>query len=297
MRLPSILLAFNSIMLGTALAICEQKWHVGITLLALLTAAMLQITANLANDYGDFVRGANVAPYVNPTQADQVGFVSLKQLNKAIVWLVLLTLGAGLLLLRVAALSVSLFVLFALLGLLAIIGAITYTRGPRPYGYAGWGDVSVLFFFGIVGVLGTAYLHTHQWRWMYTLPALSCGCLAVAVLNVNNIRDIQQDAQVGKNTLAVRMGRRGACYYQWGLLLISMMVATAFTILHYHNPWQWLFIGVIPGLASNAMRTLQQPTASLDGVLQQLILIQFFFVVLFSIGLVLSVRLCLNFSG
>lgn len=288
MRLPSTLLALASTIMGTALASWEGKWNLWVSLLAALTATMLQIIANLANDYGDYLRGANVGAYINPHRAEQAGFVSLKQLKSAIVCLVLLTLVVGLVLLRVAGLSGSSWVLLASLGLIAITAALTYTLGHRPYGYAGWGDVSVLFFFGLVGVLGTTYLHTQQWQWAHTLPALSCGCLAVAILNLNNIRDIERDAQVGKKTLVVRMGRQAAHYYQWALLLVSIMMAAVFTSRHYYSPWQWLFVGAVPSLIQNGMMTMRLAPAQLSIALQQLVLTQLFFVLLFSVGLGLS---------
>ena len=287
-RLPSVLLALASIVMGTSLAIWEGKWNVWVSLLAALTATMLQIIANLANDYGDFLRGANVGEYINPHEVEQPGLVSLKQLKRAIVWVVLLTLGAGLALLQAAGLSGPSFVLLVLLGVIAIIAAITYTIGHKPYGYAGWGDVAVLLFFGLVGVLGTVYLHTQRWRWAHTLPALSCGCLAVAVLNVNNIRDIKLAAQVGKKTLVVRMGRRAALYYQWALLAVGIIMAAAFTIRHYNSPGQWLFAGAIPSLIQSGVMTMQLTTTQLDVLLQRLVLAQLFFVLLFSTGLVLS---------
>lgn len=290
MRLPSVLLALASIVMGTSLAIWEGVWNIWISLLAALTATMLQIIANLANDYGDFLRGANVEEYVHPNEAGKAGFVSPRQLRIAIVWLVLFTLGTGLALLQVAGLSGLPFILLALLGVIAIIAAITYTIGRSPYGYAGWGDVSVLFFFGLLGVLGTVYLHTQQWRWTYILPALSCGCWAVAVLNVNNIRDMKLDAQVGKKTLVVRMGKRAALYYQWVLLVTGVVMAVVFTTRHYHSPWQWLFVGAVPSLIQNGVMTVRLAPTQLGTELQRLVLVQLLFVLLFSIGLVLSVN-------
>lgn len=288
MRLPSVLLALASIVMGTSLAIWEGAWNIWISLLAALTATMLQIIANLANDYGDFLRGANVEEYVHPNGVEQSGFVSLRQLRITIVWLVLFTLGTGLALLQIAGLSGASFFLLALLGVIAIIAAITYTIGRNPYGYAGWGDLSVLFFFGLLGVLGTVYLHTQQWRWTYILPALSCGCWTVAVLNVNNIRDMKLDAQVGKKTLVVRMGRKAALYYHWALLAIGIVVAATFTMSHYSSPWQWLFVGAIPSIVQNGVLTMRLPPTQLSTELQRLVLVQLLFVLLFSIGLVLS---------
>ncbi|MEM7055675.1 MAG: 1,4-dihydroxy-2-naphthoate octaprenyltransferase [Bacteroidota bacterium] len=298
MRLPSVLLTLSSSLMGTSLAIWEGKWNAWVSILAAFTAIMLQIIANLANDYGDFLRGANVEEYIHPNGIEQPGFVSLRQLRTAIVWLVLFTVGTGLALLQVAGLSGPSFILLALLGVIAIIAAITYTIGRKPYGYAGWGDVSVLFFFGLLGVLGTVYLHTQQWRWAHVLPALSYGCLAVAVLNLNNIRDIKLDAQVGKKTLVVRMGRRAALYYHWALLTLGIIMAAIFTMIHYNSPWQWLFVAAIPSLVRNGIMTMRLAPTQLGAELQRLVLMQLLFVLFFSIGLVLSsTKHCNDYSS
>ncbi|WP_044283042.1 1,4-dihydroxy-2-naphthoate octaprenyltransferase [Candidatus Amoebophilus asiaticus] len=287
-RLPTIILSISSIIMGTALAVWSGKWDISVGILAGITASLLQIIANLANDYGDFLHGAGVGARVNNTQAVSQGSVNLKQIRVAIFCLVGLTIVCGIILLHLADLPKNTFIQFILLGVIAIIAAITYTMGPKPYAYIGLGDVSLFIFFGLVGVLGTAYLHTKIWNTAYLLPALTCGCFSVAVLNLNNIRDIDEDAPIGKKTLVVRIGRKAALYYQWALLVMGILGAIIFTAQHYHRPIQWIFLAALPQLVQSGMLTMRLPVNQLDPLLQRLVMAQLSFVLLFSIGLVLS---------
>jgi 1,4-dihydroxy-2-naphthoate octaprenyltransferase len=274
--------------MGNALAIWTGKWDIWIGLFAGITASLLQIIANLANDYGDFLRGGGVGSRVNNAQEAIGESVNLKQLKVAIAWLVALTMGCGLILLHLADLTPYKFVHFALLGAIAIAAAITYTMGPKPYAYTGLGDISVFLFFGLAGVLGTAYLHTKTWNPAYVLPAITCGCFSVAVLNLNNIRDIFSDAQIDKKTLVVRVGRKIALYYQWSLLLIGIISSIIFTIQHYTSPVQWIFLVAAPRLIQNGILTMRRAPDQLDPLLQRLVIAQLIFVLLFGIGLILS---------
>jgi 1,4-dihydroxy-2-naphthoate octaprenyltransferase len=286
LRLPSILLATSSSMMGSVLAVWEGPWKLWVSLLAWVTAALLQLIANLANDYGDFVRGAGVEGRVS--QAGGQG-LSLQQIRRALVCLVLLAVVAGLTLLKVAHLTTYAWVGFVVLGGICIIAAISYTMGSKPYAYLGLGDLAVFLFFGVVGVAGTAYIHTQTWHTSYLLPMLTCGCLSVAVLNLNNIRDMHEDRQVSKNTLVVRMGRKFAIIYQWVLLLAGISSLCVFTWLHYQSHWQWLFLMITPRLIQSGIMTMRLPTNQLSGVLQQLVLACFYLVVLFSVGILCGV--------
>jgi 1,4-dihydroxy-2-naphthoate octaprenyltransferase len=254
--------------------------------LAVLTGSLLQVIANLANDYGDFLHGAGVGDRVGETNQNKL--VSLKQLKQAILVVCLVTLACGLLLLHLAHIPWITFIQFVIIGGIAIMAAITYTMGPKPYAYLGLGDLAVMLFFGFVGVLGTAYLHTKTWHTAYMLPALSAGSLAVAVLNLNNIRDQKLDAVVGKKTLVVRMGREVALYYQWVLLGLAIILLLIFTWRYYQRPWQWLFLVIVPRLVQNGLMTKRLAPAQLDLVLQRLVVSQLLLLWLFGIGLVLS---------
>ncbi|OJW70833.1 MAG: 1,4-dihydroxy-2-naphthoate octaprenyltransferase [Candidatus Amoebophilus sp. 36-38] len=286
MRLPTILLAVAGVMMGSVLAFWEGSYNLWISLWTVVTASLLQIVANLANDYGDFLHGAGVGDRV---VAQGGNGLSLSQLKRLLWGVILCALVAGLILLHVAGLSSPIFFKFTLLGGISILAAITYTMGPKPYAYLGLGDVSVFLFFGLIAVGGTVYLHTRTWNNVYLLPAISCGCLSVAVLNLNNIRDIVIDAEVEKKTLVVRLGKRFAICYQWGLILTAIIAIVIFTLLYYRNLWQWLFVIGIPRLIQNVRMTMRLSGDQLNEVLQRLVLAYLCFVLLFGIGILLSV--------
>ncbi|MBF6066728.1 1,4-dihydroxy-2-naphthoate octaprenyltransferase [Klebsiella pneumoniae] len=160
---------------------------------------MLQILSNLANDYGDAVKGA-INRIASGRCADAERGDYPQQMKRALIVTVVLICLFGLALLCAAWQSVGDFIGFLALGGLSIVAAITYTVGTRPYGYIGLGDISVLVFFGWLSVLGSWYLQAHNVEAAIFLPATACGLLATAVLNINNLRDIDSDRQNGKNT-------------------------------------------------------------------------------------------------
>lgn len=286
-RLETVILSLASVGLGSALASFTGTfdWRVG--LLAVLVAALLQVVCNLANDYGDFVHGADPINNVKPPSALQTGLVTLKQVRRALQWLVVLIFDLGAVLLYRAALAPVALGFFVVLGVLAVIASITYTMGNNPYGYQGWGDVAVFVFFGLVGVGGTFYLHTQQASSVWLLPAISCGSLAVGVLNVNNIRDLNADAQVGKNTIPVRFGRKTALCYHWCLITGSVVAVLAFLLCHVHTLWPYACLCTVPLLLRHGIMVSRQGPAQLTKQLQSLVCIMLVFVVLLSIGLVL----------
>ena len=153
MRLETIPLALSGVVLGSSLAAFSGRfsWLVGI--LAALTASLLQVICNLANDYGDLAHGADPINKVKLPSAIQTGLVTLAQVKQILPWLVGVAVGCGILLLCVAKLSWMGIAAFVMLGILSIIAAITYTLGKRPYGYYGFGDVAVFVFFSLVAVL------------------------------------------------------------------------------------------------------------------------------------------------
>ncbi|MEL6606704.1 MAG: 1,4-dihydroxy-2-naphthoate octaprenyltransferase [Bacteroidota bacterium] len=230
-RLETGTLAITSVVMGSALAAFSGVFEWRIALLAASTAALLQLVCNLANDYGDWVRGADPINDMKLPSAIQTNLVTLEQVRRALWVLTILTLVSGLFLLYTAQLSWGELGNFLLLGALALIAAITYTMGHRPYGYRGWGDIAVFVFFGLVGVGGTFYLHTRQLSTFWVLPAISHGSLVVGVLNINNLRDIIPDAQAGKKTLAVQWGRKAIVRYHWFLLIISLAAALLFWVM------------------------------------------------------------------
>ncbi len=248
MRPRTLPLAIASIIMGSALAAATELFSWPVLILAVLTAVCLQILSNLANDYGDSQHGADHVTRAGPSRAVQSGAISPATMKRAIALFAILSILSGLVLLWFAfgANGIIFFAIFVLLGAAAIGAAITYTAGKNPYGYAGLGDISVLIFFGWVGVMGTYFLQTQQLDWLILLPASSCGLLAVAVLNVNNIRDIDSDRLAGKNSIPVRIGPRKARTYHWILLALAMVTAVTYVILTYASPWNFLFLLTLP---------------------------------------------------
>lgn len=222
-RLKTLPLAISSIGMGAALAFLHGKLQGSITLLAILTAVLLQILSNLANDYGDYIKGTDRA--ANRTdRALASGKISPENMKTGIIITALMALGSGLALLMLSLTINVTFLLFLLLGILAILAAITYTVGKRAFAYSGLGDLVVFIFFGPVAVLGTFYLMAGSFLPQVCLASIGMGMLAAAVLNVNNMRDIDSDQKAGKNTLALRLGKYWAMFYHKGLVLLGFLM-------------------------------------------------------------------------
>lgn len=236
-RPKTLPLALVSILTGSVLAFSVGSWSWPVTVLALLTATLLQILSNLANDYGDALKGTDNEQRLGPMRAIQSGAVSLADMKQAMIINVLLTIVSGLALVFYALDSAQSIAAFLALGVLAILAAIAYTVGNKPYGYVGLGDVSVFIFFGLLGVSGSYFLHTGQIEWRLLLPSLGCGLLAVSVLNINNMRDIENDALCGKRTVVVRLGQQRAKIYHLLLLVGALCAFASYLLLQDRSAW------------------------------------------------------------
>ncbi|MCP4520797.1 MAG: 1,4-dihydroxy-2-naphthoate polyprenyltransferase [Cytophagales bacterium] len=289
-RLRTLPLALASIGLGSFLAVKNGGYRWEVFTLCALTTIFLQILSNLANDYGDTQNGADNVEREGPSRAVQTGAITKEAMFRAMIIFVILSLVSGLSLLfitfgLVQLLKISLF--FGL-GIVSIIAAIKYTAGKNPYGYAGLGDISVLAFFGLVGVLGTYYLHTQSFEWNLLLPALSCGLFSVGVLNVNNIRDIDSDEIAGKRSIPVRLGKKKARLYHWTILIFGMLTTLIYIILYYESIYDLLVISSFPLIVYNGVSVYQKQTAQeLDPYLKQMALSTLAFVLTFGIGIIL----------
>jgi len=278
-RLRTIPLATASIMLGSFLAASENSLRLDVATLCFITAILLQILSNLANDYGDTLHGADSLHREGPKRATQTEKISKAVMRKALLILILLSLTFGYILIK----GESIF--FYVAGLAAILAAVTYTVGPKPYGYAGFGDIFVLIFFGVIGVFGTYYLQTHKFNFQILLPAMACGCFCVAVLNINNIRDINSDKLARKNTIPVRLGENKARIYHWILLISGLGFALAYIVLNFRSPWQLLFLVTIPLILINGLGISYKFKATdLDPYLKQMVLITLLFSFSFGLG-------------
>ncbi|MGV2989249.1 1,4-dihydroxy-2-naphthoate polyprenyltransferase [Vibrio sp. E150_011] len=245
-RPKTLPLALVSIVTGSALAFSKGAMSWSVALLALITATLLQILSNLANDYGDAIKGTDNDNRLGPMRAIQSGEVSQAEMKKAIGFNIILTVLAGLGLIFHALDSLQNILAFIGLGVLAIVAAIAYTVGKKPYGYVGLGDISVFIFFGLLGVSGTYFLHTGHIDSLLALPAIGCGLLAVAVLNVNNMRDIDNDSACGKRTVVVRLGAQRAKTYHT-LLLVTAVACFAIYLAAQSAPL-WLSLPFVLSL-------------------------------------------------
>jgi 1,4-dihydroxy-2-naphthoate octaprenyltransferase len=203
--------------LGAALA-AGAAFRLDAALGCLAVALLLQVVANLANDLSDFRRGADTPDRAGPTRVASAGLVTERQLEVAIGLTIGLAALIGLWLAWVGGPAI------VGLGLLAIVAALAYTGGPWPYGYRGLGEVFVFVFFGLVAVVGTAYLQALRFEPLFAVAAIPVGALTTAILVVNNLRDIPTDAAAGKRTLAVMLGRRATAVEYACLLAAAFAV-------------------------------------------------------------------------
>ena len=285
-RLRTLPLALSCIGMGGFLAANANAFRWDIFILCVTTTIFLQILSNLANDYGDSVNGADSPDRKGPSRAVQSGVISMTQMKTAVGVFVLLCLASGVSLLFVSfGADWNAILFFFGLGLLSILAAIAYTVGKRPYGYVGLGDLSVLIFFGLVGVLGSYYLFTQQLTWREALPALSCGFFSIGVLNVNNIRDIDSDRAAGKFSIPVRVGKSWAAKYHWFLIVAGLGTAVVYTLLDFHSPLQFLFLLSAPIFFRIGIGVSRKPSHELDPYLKQMAMGTLLFVLLFGLGL------------
>lgn len=287
-RLRTLPLAFSCSIMGSFLAWSEEQFRMEIFLLAIVTTLFLQVLSNLANDYGDSAHGVDNADRLGPTRTVQGGLISRQAMKLAIAIVALLSLLSGGMLIFTGLKNMTQILVFFSLGLLAIFAAIKYTVGKNPYGYVGFGDLFVFLFFGILGVTGTYYLHTHQFSAWVLLPAASIGLLSSGVLNLNNMRDIQNDAKSGKRTLVVRLGTKGAKIYHTVILALSMICTLIYSLEFYHSIYQFLFILTFPLFVINVIVVIRNSEPKkLDAELKKLAISTFIFAVIFGLGLLL----------
>ena len=290
-RPKTLPLALASIFTGSALGYWAnpQGFNGLVMALCLLTTILLQVLSNFANDYGDHQKGSDTEERIGPLRGIQKGAISAKELKWGLILMVVASFLSGSFLIGIAYENLSDLFAFAGLGILAIVAAITYTVGVKPYGYMGLGDISVLVFFGLLGVGGTYYLQTHSIASHIILPAIGSGLLASAVLNINNLRDIEQDAKASKNTLAVRLGAYKGRVYHCILLSVAALCYLAFAVATAISWTNYLFVLAMPLLAKHAIFVYrsQQPS-ELRPMLAQMSMISLLINILFSLGLLIG---------
>ena len=201
MRPKTLWAGATPVLIASAMAADAGAYHTPSALAALIGALLLQIGANFANDYSDFFKGADTEERVGPERATQAGLIAPQVMKGAII----VTFAA--VLLPGAYIVYRGGPIFLLIGIAGIVSGLLYTGGPRPFGYMGLGEVFVLAFFGPIAVGGTYYLQTLELPYEVVVMGFAPGLFSVAILTVNNLRDIDGDREAGKWTLAVRYGR------------------------------------------------------------------------------------------
>lgn len=289
-RLRTLPLALSTIILGSFLAVYHQAFRWSVFIGAVFTTLFLQILSNLANDYGDTVHGVDNAGRIGPQRGLQAGLISLKAMRNAIILFVILSLISGIFLIVEAlkGLEWNYLIYFFLLGVAAIIAALKYTMGKNPYGYAGRGDIFVFIFFGLVGVMGSYFLYTHHLSLLECLPALSIGFFSTGVLNLNNMRDRENDALHGKHTIVVKMGLEKAKKYHTFLIISGMLTAVIYSFSVPVGPIKWIYLISFIMMWKRLMIIRKNTQASdLDPELKYLALSTLLFSLLFGVGLVI----------
>ena len=286
-RLRTLPLAFSCIIMGSGLAYAADQFNLTVFVLALITTLFLQILSNLANDYGDFIKGTDNDERVGPDRTLQSGLITKVKMIKA-MWVIALLcsiFGVWLISEGTIGLEFKKAGFFAILGLSAMGAAVKYTMGKNPYGYAGLGDIFVFLFFGWLGVLGSYFLHTHTFHWELLLPASSIGFFTTAVLNINNMRDHEADAKSGKNTLVVRIGIEKAKNYHRALIFGGITLAFVF-VIPSSQYFHYAFAVTIP-LFVRFVQSIRKRNdfENFDPFLKKQAIATFIFAILFVLGI------------
>ena len=223
-RLETIPLSISGIIIGSFYSFFLQKFDIIIFTLALLTAISFQILSNFANDYGDGVLGTD-DNRIGPKRSIASGEISPSELKKAILINIFISVSLSYLLIKYSfGTNYYLLIIFLILSVFSVVAAIKYTMGKSPYGYKGLGDIFVFIFFGLISVMGSSFLYTLKLDFILFPIAISLGCLCVGVLNLNNIRDIENDKKMNKKTIPTRIGFKLSKYYHNFLIILASLL-------------------------------------------------------------------------
>lgn len=283
-------LAVASILLGNFLAYAAGKFSFFTAALAILTTLLLQILSNFANDFGDSKNGVDNKNRKVALRAVQTGKISPSEMKNAVIITASLSFISGISLLYFALQNAKpqTIITFVSLGLFAILAAIAYTVGKKPYGYMGLGDLSVFLFFGWVGTFGTYYLQTEILNYYILIPASGCGFLSVAVLNLNNLRDMENDRKTGKNSIPVRIGKTFGFYYQKTIMLLGVCTFIIY-LMYQGKPIQLsqnliIMAGWYPLVQIIKQLNSKMTPAQIDPYLKKTALSTLFLIVIFGVS-------------
>ena len=281
-RLRTLPLSLSGIFLGTLLAASEGYFNWAPFLLAVVTTLCLQILSNLANELGDLQKGTDNEERLGPIRSIQSGALSLKEFKRTILLFVLLSVLSGTALVSTAfeSLLSTDGLIMLMLGAASIVAAIKYTVGKNAYGYHGLGDVFVFLFFGLLSVCGAYFLMTHRLSISIFLPATAVGLLSTGVLNLNNMRDIENDRLCGKRTLPVILGISKAKVYHFCLIIGAFVAMSSYMGLCGFRPFHFIFWFTLPLFLIHLKKVVQAEGRGLDPQLKVLSLSTLLFTLL-----------------
>lgn len=272
--------AVSPVLVGCAVAWVEGAFDLLVAIAAFAVALLLQIAANFANDVADFHRGADTAERLGPTRVTQSGMFTPRQVEIATAVTLVAAAIPGLYLVARGG------PLLAAIGLLAMLAAVAYTAGPKPFGYLGLGEIFVFLFFGPVAVAGTAYVMSGRVTPLAFAASIPMGCLIAAILVVNNLRDIETDRAAGKRTLAVRIGRDATRLEYLFLLAVAYLTPVALWAGGFVAPWILLSWLTLPVAALLVRQIWQAGGRALNPVLGGTARLCLWYAVAFVVGMV-----------
>jgi len=288
-RLRTLPLSLSGILMGAFLAQSKDSFNWEIFIFSLLTTIAFQILSNFANDYGDGIKGTDSSK-IGEQRAVASGTISIKQMKKAIILTGILSFIFTIILLYISFLPFFLteFYIFIALGIACILAAILYTIGKKPYGYLGFGDIFVFIFFGLIGVCGSEFLYTKSFDLFTILPAAAIGFFSVAVLNLNNMRDMKNDKIAGKFTLALYLGIAKSKVYQLIIMFLPFVLCLIYVLKLYPNQYKTLaFMLLLIPIKAYGRRILEiDKSEEFDPYLKKVALICLFFTLLFGMGII-----------
>ena len=286
-RIQTLPLSISGILVGSSFAYNINSFDNIIFFLSIITAISFQVLSNFANDYGDGILGTD-NQRIGPDRVIASGKLSLKELKKGIVINVFISITFSYSLIKYSFKSdYFLILIFLILSISSIVAAIKYTMGKSPYGYHGLGDIFVFIFFGYVSVFGSFFLQTKIINYELFILAAIIGFLCVGVLNLNNIRDIENDSAMNKKTIPTRIGFSNAKIYQIFLILFSI-VLTALLTFKFKPSYNYIFvvIGILP-LVYHLFKVRQAKNPiEFKPLLKQLAVSSFFYSIFMSIFMI-----------
>lgn len=271
------------VILGLSIAFVEQqKLNPLVAVLTLIAALLMQIASNLANDYLDSLRGVDTDKRLGPTRVTQAGLISADSMKKALIMVMGLAFMIGIYLMWIGGPVIM------VIGLLSLYFAYGYTGGPFPLSHNGLGEVAALIFFGIIAVTGTTYLQTHQFSKLAFIMGLGPGFISATILAINNLRDIETDAETKKRTIAVRFGEKFQRYLCLSLIIGSSLLTLLVTFIYQFT---WLFPVSFLSLAfiKNWLHLLNAPIDQrMNGALAKTAQYLLLYCLLSSLGILIS---------